>query len=77
MDENNFNRTKEYALSQLRQGLPAEYTYHNYSHTTDEVLPTARDLARLSGLTRHETRLLEIAAAYHDLGYADNPTEHE
>jgi uncharacterized protein len=77
MNDESFQQATEYALARLKQGLPAEYTYHNYAHTKDEVLPAARDLARLSGLSRHETSLLEIAAVYHDLGYTDNPSEHE
>jgi predicted metal-dependent HD superfamily phosphohydrolase len=77
MNDESFQRAKDYALSQLKQKLPLELTYHNYSHTTDEVLPAAIELAKLSGLSRHETCLLEIAAVYHDLGYSDNPKEHE
>jgi predicted metal-dependent HD superfamily phosphohydrolase len=77
MNEEAFQHAKDYALSQLKQKLPPELTYHNYSHTTDEVLPAAIELAKLSGLSRRETRLLEIAAVYHDLGYSDNPKEHE
>lgn len=77
MTDESFQRAKEYALSQLKQKLPPELTYHNYSHTTDEVLPAAIELAKLSGLSGRETCLLEIAAVYHDLGYSDNPKEHE
>jgi uncharacterized protein len=77
MNDDSFQLATKYALSQLKQKLSPELTYHNYAHTRDEVLPAARVLARLSGLSADETRLLEIAAAYHDLGYADNPTEHE
>ncbi|MFO7623073.1 MAG: HD domain-containing protein [Anaerolineales bacterium] len=77
MNDESFQQAKDYALSQLKQKLPPALTYHNYSHTTDEVLPAAIELAKLSGLSGRETCLLEIAAVYHDLGYSDNPKEHE
>ena len=77
MNNESFQQAKDFALSQLKQKIPPELTYHNYSHTTDEVLPAAIELAKLSGLSGRETCLLEIAAVYHDLGYSDNPKEHE
>jgi len=66
-----------YALNRLRAELPPELTYHNLWHTEQEVMPAAIRLARLSDLPQAEARLLEVAAAYHDLGYTKTPVEHE
>jgi uncharacterized protein len=67
----------QYALDRAQAGLAARLTYHNVSHTRDDVLPAVRRLAALSGLDRPDTGLLEVAAAYHDLGYVVFYAEHE
>lgn len=67
----------DYALSRLRAELAPEVTYHNAAHTEFDVLPAARRLARLAGTPAAERRLLEVAAAYHDLGYIRTHLDHE
>jgi CheY-like chemotaxis protein/class 3 adenylate cyclase/predicted metal-dependent HD superfamily phosphohydrolase len=68
---------REYALARLERELPPELTYHNLAHTRDDVLPAAQRLAALVGLGEDETRLLETAAAFHDLGFTVQRQEHE
>lgn len=66
-----------YALGRLATELAPELTYHNLFHTQDDVLPAIRRLAALTGVNAEETTLLEVAAAYHDLGYLVQREEHE
>lgn len=66
-----------YALGRLRAELPAQLSYHNVWHTENDVMPAAARLARLSELSPEDTRLLEVAAAFHDLGWVETPVEHE
>lgn len=66
-----------YALERLRNELPPELTYHNAEHTEGDVLPAALRLARLSNLPEADTRLLEVAAAFHDLGQIRTVLGHE
>jgi uncharacterized protein len=68
---------RQYALSLLERELSPDLTYHNLWHTCEDVLPAAQRLAALLGVGEDETRLLEIAAAYHDLGYTAQRHEHE
>ena len=68
---------KSYALNLLRTQLLPSYTYHCWRHTEEDVLPAVRRLARLSGLAPGDTQLLEVAAAFHDLGYVYQRQDHE
>jgi predicted metal-dependent HD superfamily phosphohydrolase len=66
-----------YALNRLRTELPTELLYHNATHTEGDVLPAAVRLAKLSNLTEPDLHLLEVAAAFHDLGQIRTVLWHE
>lgn len=67
----------DYALNRLRTELPPELIYHNSIHTEGDVLPAAVRLARLSNLAEADLHLLEVAAAFHDLGQIRTSLGHE
>ena len=66
-----------YALGRLRTELSPVVTYHNLAHTEEDVLPAAAHLARLAGKPESDIRLLEVAAAFHDLGFIQTYLNHE
>lgn len=66
-----------YALARLRAELKPTVTYHNVAHTELDVLPAARRLASLAGISEPERHLLEVAAAFHDLGFIRTYLNHE
>jgi uncharacterized protein len=66
-----------YALSRLEAELDPGLTYHSYWHTAEDVLPAARRLAALMGVSAEDARLVEVGAAFHDVGYLRGPDEHE
>jgi len=66
-----------YALERLRSELPPELLYHNAMHTEGDVLPAAVRLANLSNLPEPDLHLLEVAAAFHDLGQIRTVLGHE
>jgi predicted metal-dependent HD superfamily phosphohydrolase len=67
-----------HALDRLRAELPLDLLYHSLWHTQDDVLPATLHLARLSDVQREEDlQLLEVAAAYHDLGFIEQAENHE
>ena len=66
-----------YALGRLERELAPELTYHNLWHTAEDVLPAVRRLVALMGVSPEDVRLLEIGAAYHDIGYVLQRQEHE
>jgi uncharacterized protein len=66
-----------YALCRLRTELSPLLTYHNLLHTEGDVLPAVARLARLSNLTEPDIRLLEVGAAFHDLGQIKTSLGHE
>lgn len=77
MAEPDYAAAIAYALGRLRAELPSQLCYHNLWHTESDVMPAAARLARLSALPPEETRLLEVAAAFHDLGWVETQVEHE
>lgn len=66
-----------YALDRLRAELPARLSYHNTLHTEEDVLPAAVRLAQLSNLAEADLHLLEVGAAFHDLGQIKTSMGHE
>lgn len=72
-----YDRAIEYALGRLRNELPATLSYHCAEHTEHDVLPAARRLAERAGVDLEDQRLLEIGAAFHDLGHIYNSARHE
>jgi len=60
----------------LEQGLPVDYHYHNIRHTRD-VIEASTLLARMEGLSDHDTALVRTAAAYHDAGFLEVYNGHE
>jgi len=66
-----------YALNRLRTELPAHLYYHNALHTEEDVLPAVVRLARLSNVAEPDLHLLEVGAAFHDLGQIRTNLGHE
>ena len=66
-----------YALRRLERDLPAELLYHGVAHTRDDVVPAAKRLAELEGVTGDDLHLLLTAAWYHDIGYIEQVGDHE
>ena len=66
-----------YALDRLRTELPAHLYYHNALHTEEDVLPAVVRLARLSNVAEPDLHLLEVGAAFHDLGQIRTNLGHE
>jgi uncharacterized protein len=65
-----------YAQTQLAK-LPKMLTYHSISHTRDDVVPAAEELALALGCSQYERELLLTAAWFHDIGYLETRIEHE
>lgn len=61
----------------LAEGLDRRLRYHDARHTFAEVLPAARALAAAVGLDVRERALVEVAAAWHDLGLLETRRGHE
>jgi uncharacterized protein len=61
----------------LRRDLSPKLVYHNLRHTTDEVLPSCAQLAQDAGVSEEDWALLEVAAAFHDIGFIESYTNHE
>ena len=72
-----YGQAVAYALDRLRRELPPTLSYHCAWHTEHDVLPAARRLGQLAGVTQTEQGILEVSAAYHDIGHIHISYGHE
>jgi predicted metal-dependent HD superfamily phosphohydrolase len=66
-----------YALARLEKGLSPKLTYHNLWHTQADVMPASVQIAQLVGVSEADIQLLEVAAAFHDIGFTEGYANHE
>lgn len=77
MSEPDYNKALAYAYTRLSEDLSPDLTYHNLWHTQQGVVPASINLGQLSGVIEKELRLLEVAGAYHDIGFTEHYAAHE
>lgn len=77
-DYNNqvLNATQAYIREFFDTKIPAEYVYHDLTHTINVVAET-RAISSQCELTEKEVQLLELAAWFHDTGYDKGAEKHE
>ena len=68
--------TAAHVRAYIPQKVEAEYVYHDLGHTL-QVVDHVRQLGPLAGITQEAQQLLELAAWFHDTGYAQGPEGHE
>lgn len=69
-------KAKEYAGSLIESGVPETYYYHNIDHAFD-VWEKAAEIGAAAGLSAEELEIAEIAALFHDVGYAERYEDNE
>jgi uncharacterized protein len=72
-----YNGALEYAHKRLIRELLPILRYHNLHHTFAEVLPAATLLAGRVGVIECDIQLLQVAAAFHDIGWIVRGEGHE
>ena len=66
-----------YALTRLRNELPPKLSYHDLWHTQHDVMPAAARMGAINSLPHEQIRLLEVGAAFHDIGFLTAYEGHE
>jgi predicted metal-dependent HD superfamily phosphohydrolase len=64
-------------FSELDAKLSPTLYYHCTDHTRRDVLPAAKKLCALEGLSPADTRIVVTAALFHDTGYLDQYPKNE
>ncbi|MBA2665675.1 MAG: HD domain-containing protein [Trueperaceae bacterium] len=64
-------------VRRLRTELPHNLSYHDLSHTVDDVVPEALRLADAEGISGIDRVRLHAAALLHDIGYTRSTVDHE
>ena len=69
-------KASEYASGIISEKLPKGIVYHNLDHTK-EVVTTAEEIGKNSGLSSDDMEMLLIAAWFHDSGITETYNNHE
>ncbi|MEZ4589873.1 MAG: HD domain-containing protein [Chloroflexota bacterium] len=77
MEQPDYRGAIAYAFTRLTNELPSKLTYHNLWHTQEEVIPTCLQLAKAMGVLEADRQLLQVAAAFHDIGFIEDRANHE
>jgi len=77
VSNSDYSQAITYSLNRLQKELSAKLTYHNLWHTQEDVMIACVQIAQLTGVGDEEIRLLEIGAAFHDIGFTETTTNHE
>lgn len=67
----------DFAISQLKEKLPADLIYHSVDHTAGDILPAVMRLASISHINGEDLQMLKVGAAYHDIGFIYRYQGHE
>lgn len=66
-----------YAFDRLRNELSPRLTYHSLWHAQEDVLLGCMQIAQEMNIAEEELRLLQVSAAFHDIGFVVDYTNHE
>jgi HD superfamily phosphodiesterase len=66
----------DYASQHITTKIGADYAYHNLSHTV-YVAKKAAEIGKEAGLDKQQQKILQVAAWFHDTGYAEKNVGHE
>ena len=69
-------QVEAYVEEYIRESVDERYVYHNFQHTY-AVVESARALSRHYELSERDRLVIEIAAWFHDTGYAEGWENHE
>lgn len=72
-----YTQAVSFALARLRNELSPKLVYHSLWHTTHEVIPGSARIAQHTGVSEDDLHLLEVAAAFHDVGFTEDYANHE
>ena len=72
----NYNTIYEEVISTLSEKLPSHLKYHCVDHTR-YVVKMTQYIADKEKISKKDTKLLKIAALFHDIGFIISPEDHE
>lgn len=69
-------KASTHVYARFKEALPEDLLYHSYEHTV-ETAKAADRIGRAEGLDEEALSLVVLAAWFHDVGYVDDPEDHE
>ncbi|MDD3721351.1 MAG: DUF5706 domain-containing protein [Lutibacter sp.] len=77
MLENEFFKEVEvFVFNLLKNELPTQAIYHNFEHTL-QVVKITNEIALAENISEEETKIILLAAWFHDTGFTKNVNNHE
>ncbi|MBK6326266.1 MAG: phosphohydrolase [Chloroflexi bacterium] len=77
MTSPNHQQAITYAYKRLQRELSPKLTYHTLWHTQEDVVLSCLQIAHDLHIAEEEMRLLEVSAAFHDIGFIVDYANHE
>ena len=68
--------TENYITQFYQENVPTEYVFHDFQHIKN-VVEAVIQIGEAYNLTEEELESLQLAAWFHDVGYAEGAEEHE
>jgi len=72
-----FEGARDYALKRLENEISPSYSYHNITHTRDEVIPAIDLFLEKENLNGAAPLVLHTAGFFHDVGFTECYDQHE
>ncbi|MCY7410631.1 MAG: DUF5706 domain-containing protein [Chitinophagales bacterium] len=69
-------KASQFTFAHIRDHVPANYIYHNFTHTAG-VVESAAEIAEGLDISKEDTELVLLAAWFHDTGFSDIYYGHE
>jgi len=70
------DKTYDYVEKLLTEELPADFLYHNLTHTK-RVFKSTKEIIKNSSISEEDTEVLLLTALLHDIGYVKGCENHE
>ena len=70
------NQVIDFTSQHIRESVPDKYVFHDLQHT-ESVVQASIEIGVQMDCSPAELEILEIAAWFHDIGYADGAQGHE
>ena len=76
MESEVLKKAEEYITEYFDTTMPSEYVYHDLDHTIN-VVKSVLELIKAYTISDEKIENLQLAAWFHDTGYANGPKDHE
>src|SRR5262249_42965454 len=67
---------EQFIGNNLEENLDKQFIFHDVAHTTS-IVKAVTEICNEMDIDKHEKRILQVAAWFHDIGYTQRIDQHE